>query len=145
MADTEIIRLRLTIEDPVPGVTYSLQDAASAPVDAKVATAAPLSFDVPVKVAPGPKFQGPFVRREGPERRFVYIAIGVQAGDAASPWSRRVKVDIHDLPAALLAAALSGQVLEARLPGRDAKGEPACATLKPAQGWRLVEAPSPCP
>lgn len=112
------IMLRITIEDPVLGVTYSLQDAESAPVGPVVATEAPLSFDVPIRVAPGPKFLGEFVGREGPERRFVYIAIGAQAGDQSSAWSRRVKRDIHDLPVDLLNEAIAGKVLACRLPGR---------------------------
>jgi hypothetical protein len=132
------ITLRVTIEDPVPGVAYSLQDGKSTPIGAVVATDGPLSFDVPVRIAPGPRFLGEFVRREGPERRFVYIAIGAQAGDHASPWSRRVKVDVHDLPAALLEQALAGAVLEGRLPGRAKDGGPSCATLKPLGGWRVV-------
>jgi hypothetical protein len=139
MPTGEVITLRLTIENPVPGVVYSLQDGNSAPVDAVVAEEAPLSFEVPVRVAAGPRFLGDFVRREGPERRFVYIAIGKQAGDASSHWSRRVKVDIHDLPAPLLERALAGAVLECRLAGRDAKGAPACATQKALGGWRVAE------
>lgn len=134
----QTITLRVTIEDPVPGVAYSLQDGKSTPVGAVVATDGPLSFDVPVRIAPGPRFLGEFVRREGPERRFVYIAIGAQAGDHASPWSRRVKIDVHDLPAALLEQALAGAVLEGRLPGRAKDGGPSCATLKPLGGWRVV-------
>lgn len=136
--DQTTITLRLTIDDPVPGVTYSLQDAKNLPVGAVVATAAPISFDVPVRVAPGPKFLGNFVRREGPQRRFIYIAIGGQAGDKSTHWSRRVKIDIHNLPAALLDKALAGQVLEAVLPGRDKDGGPACATQKPLKGWRVA-------
>jgi hypothetical protein len=139
MPTGQTITLRMTIEDPVPGVTYSLQDGASAPVGPVVATEAPLSFDVPVRVAPGPRFLGEFVRREGPQRRFVYIAIGGQAGDPASVWSRRVKVDIHDLPRELLEHALAGKVLEGRLPGRDKQGGPSCATLTPLNGWRLAD------
>lgn len=138
MAAGQAITLRITIEDPVPEVTYSLQDGKSAPVGPMVATDAPLSFDVPVRLAPGPKFLGEFVRREGPARRFVYIAIGGQAGDHASPWSRRIKLDIHDLPGALLEKALAGDILEARLPGRAKDGGPSCATLKPVGGWRVV-------
>ena len=138
MPTGQTITLRVTIEDPVPGVTYSLQNSKSAPVGAVVATEAPLSFDVPVRVAPGPRFLGEFVRREGPERRFVYIAVGGQAGDPASPWSRRVKVDIHELPVALLEKALAGEVLEGRLPGRDKDGGPSCATLKPLNGWGVT-------
>lgn len=139
MSKGEVVTIRLIIGDPVPGVTYSLQDQKSVPVDPVVAGESPLSFDVPVKIAPGPKFQGPFVRREGPERRFIYIAIGGQAGDHASPWSRRVKVDVHDLPAELLEKALAGRVLEARLAGRDKDGGPACATQRPLGGWRVAD------
>lgn len=138
MAAGQAITLRITIEDPVPEVTYSLQDGKSAPVGARVATDASLSFDAPVRLAPGPKFLGEFVRREGPQRRFVYIAIGGQAGDHASPWSRRIKLDIHDLPGALLEKALAGDILEARLPGRAKDGGPSCGTLKPVGGWRVV-------
>jgi hypothetical protein len=98
----------------------------------------PLSFDVPVHVAPGPRFLGEFVRSEGPARRFIYIAIGGQAGDASSPWSRRAKIDIHDLPAGLLEKALAGSVLEAHLPGRAKDGSPACATLHPLGSWKVT-------
>jgi hypothetical protein len=138
MAAGQAITLRLTIEDPVPGLAYSLQNKKSEPVGRVVAGSGPLSFDVPVRVAPGPRFLGEFVRSEGPTRRFVYIAIGLQAGDGSAPWSRRAKIDIHDLPPDLLQAALAGAVVEARLPGRDKAGGPACATLRRLTGWKAV-------
>jgi hypothetical protein len=137
MAAGETIILRLTIPDPVPGLAYSLQDKKSAPVGQVISGDGPLSFDVPVRVAPGPRFLGEFVRSEGPTRRFVYIAVGAQAG-GCSEWSRRAKIDIHTLPAELLAQALEGKVLEARLPGRDKDGGPACATLRPLGGWQVA-------
>lgn len=139
MAAGQQIILRLTIADPVPGVAYSLQNKKSEPVGMVVAGDRPLSFDVPVAVAPGPRFLGEFVRREGPARRFVYIAIGGQAGDAASPWSRRAKIDIQDLPADLLEKALAGKVVEIVLPGRAKDGTPACATLPALGSWRLAK------
>ena len=74
--------------------------------------APPLTFEFPIRIAAGPKFYGEQVRREGPERRFVYIAIGQQAGDQGSHWSRRMKIDIHDIPPALLAEAMKGKILE---------------------------------
>jgi len=47
------IRLRLVVEDPVPGVAHSLQDK-NQPVDARVsASGEPLCFDFPVRIAPG--------------------------------------------------------------------------------------------
>jgi hypothetical protein len=139
MATGQAITLRLTIPDPVPGVAYSLQTQKSEPVGAVLADGRPITFEVPVRVAPGPRFLGDFVRREGPERRFVYIAIGAQAGQRPSDWSRRAKIDVHDLPPELLEEALGGRVLEALLPGRDKAGGPACATLRPLGGWRLAD------
>lgn len=138
MAPGREIILRLTIDDPVPGVRYSLHDKKNQPVGALVAGAAPLSFDVPVRVAEGPRFLGEFVRSEGPNRRFVYIAMGAMAGDPAAGWSRRAKIDIHTLAPDLLARALAGAVLEARLPGRDKDGLPACATVRPLVPWRIA-------
>jgi hypothetical protein len=138
MAPGQSIALRLRIDDPVPGVAYSLQNKKGEPVGRLVAGDGPLSLDVPVLVAPGPKFYGDFVRAEGPSRRFVYIAIGEQAGQHPSEWSRRAKIDIHILSAELLEKALAGRVLEARLPGRDKNGGPACATLLPIGGWSVA-------
>lgn len=134
-----IITLRLRIGDPFPGVAYSLQNKKSEPVGQLIAGDEPISFDVPVRVAPGPKFTGDFVRSEGPTRRFVYIAIGEQAGQRPSEWNRRAKIDIHLLPAGLLVKALAGSVLEAILPGKAMDGGPACATLRPIEDWRVAE------
>lgn len=138
MAAGQVITLRLTIADPVPGVTYSLQDKKSVPVGPVTAGHGPLSFDVPVRLAPGPRFLGDFVRSEGPRRRFVYVAIGEQAGQKPCVWSRRAKIDIHLVSAALLKKARAGAVLEAVLPGRARDGGPACATLQPIGAWRAV-------
>ncbi|WP_207792023.1 DUF5990 family protein [Siccirubricoccus phaeus] len=131
--------MRLRIQDPFPGVAYSLQNKKSEPVGQVIAGDAPIAFDVPVRVAPGPKFQGDFVRSEGAVRRFVYIAIGEQAGQSPSAWSRRAKIDIHLLPAELLERALAGEILKAELPGKAKDGGPACATLRPIGDWRVAE------
>lgn len=65
------VTLRLTTADPVPGVAYSLQDKANAPVDPRIAGDGPISFDVPVTLSDDGRLTGPFVRREGPSRRFA--------------------------------------------------------------------------
>ena len=132
----ETVTLRLTIANPVPYLHYSLQDPKNVPVDIRISTDAPLSFDVPVTLRPDGKLAGPFVRREGKERRFVYIAIAGQAGQTDTPISRRAKIDVHDIPAALLKP---GAVLAADLPGRDKAGLPACATVRPLSPWRPVD------
>jgi len=136
VADTSIT-LRLTITDPVPGVRYSLQmdDAPHEPV---TATETPLSFEVPIRLSDDNRVLGPFVRREGKDRRFVYIRIGQSAGDHSTALNRRAKIDIHDIPPALLDKARAGAVLEVVLPGRGKDGRPACATVRPVKGWTAV-------
>ena len=132
MADT--VTLRLIIDDPVPGVRYSLQKD-DMPFEPRTAGEGPLAFEVPITLQPDGRMTGPFVRREGPVRRFVYIRIGTSAGDHAAAWSRRAKIDIHDIPKALL---VSDARLEVHRPGRGKDGSPACATVRPVIGWRPV-------
>lgn len=133
------MKMRIVIEQPVAGVAHSLQAKDETPLDAKSARAGEaLAFDFQVRVEPGPKFFGDQVRREGAARRFVYIRIGQLAGDPASPWSRRMKIDIHDLEEALLSgAAAGGGVIEMTVMGTGKDGTPACATVKPVRR-RLV-------
>lgn len=128
------VTLRLTIDDPVPGVRYSLQKD-DMPFEPATAGDDPLSFEVPITLHPDGRMAGPFVRREGPQRRFVYIRIGTSAGDHASVWSRRAKIDIHDIPASLLGP---GAVLEVHLPGRGKDGSPACATVRRLGEWKAA-------
>lgn len=128
------LTLRLTIADPIPGVRYSLQKD-DMPFQPVTAGDGPISFDVPINLAPDGRLLGPFVRREGPERRFVYIRIGILTGDHASPWTRRAKIDIHDIP---MAMRRDGATLEVVLPGRGKDGSPACATVRPTRAWRTV-------
>lgn len=135
---TETLTLRLNIGDPVAGLHYSLQDPKNVPVDIRISGGGPLSFDVPVTLRPDGKLAGPFVRREGKERRFVYIAIAGQAGQTdalGQRISRRAKIDVHDIPVDLIRP---GAVLAVDLPGRDKDGLPACATVRPLGPWRTV-------
>jgi hypothetical protein len=130
-ADQTPLRMRIVIENPVPGVLHSLQSKDGGPLEPRVsASGEPLAFDFAVRVAPGPKFFGDQVRREGPERRFVYIRIGQSAGDRASPWTRRMKIDIHDIEQALLDRAIGGGVVQITVNGSGTDGTPACATVR---------------
>lgn len=131
------IRLRLTIDDPVPGVRYSLQKD-DMPFEPVTAGDGPISFGVPITLHDDGRMTGPFVRREGKVRRFVYVRIGIAAGDHATTLNRRAKIDVHDIPAALLDAARAGKVLEVGLPGRGKDGTPACATVRSIRGWHIA-------
>lgn len=130
----DVMTLRLIIDDPVPGVRYSLQKD-DLPFEPRTAGEGPLAFELPVAVHPDGRLTGPFVRREGAERRFVYIRIGTSAGDHAAAWSRRAKINIHDIPNAL---RVPGARLEVHLPGRGKDGSPACATVRPVAAWKPV-------
>lgn len=142
MAQTDrgVIDLRIVIEQPVIGVLHSLQAKDESPLDPKQSREGEaLSFDFQIRVGPGPKFFGDQVRREGPVRRFVYIRIGQLAGDPSSPWSRRMKIDIHDIGSDLLDRAANGAgVIETTVVGTGKDGTPACATIRPT-GRRIVE------
>lgn len=131
---TDAVTLRLIIDDPVPGVRYSLQKD-DMPFEPLTAGDDPVAFELPVTLQPDGRITGPFVRREGPQRRFVYIRIGTSAGDHASGWNRRAKIDIHDIPKAML---VPGAVVEVHLPGRGKDGSPACATVRRTTMWRSV-------
>jgi hypothetical protein len=136
--DQTEISMRLVIETPVPGVAHSLQDKKSQPVDAKISkNGETLTFDFPIRIAHGPKFYGEQVRSEGPDRRFVYIGVGQGAGQKNTPWSRRMKIDIHTIPQALLDEAAKGKTLEAVINGTGKDGTPSCATVPP-KTWRAV-------
>jgi hypothetical protein len=129
----------IVIESPVAGVWHSSQSKDGHPLDPKVSKSGePLAFDFPIRVAPGPRFFGDQVRREGPVRRFVYIRVGQSAGDRASPWSRRMKIDIHDIGQDLLDRAVAtGRAIEISVNGTAKDGSPVCATVKPT-GRRLA-------
>ena len=130
-SDQTPIALRILIERPVPGVLHSLQSKDGMPLDPKRSIAGePLAFDLTAWIAPGPKFFGDQVRREGPVRRFVYIRIGKLAGDHASPWTRRMKIDIHDLDPQLLDEAARGGTLEITIDGTAKDNTSACATVR---------------
>ena len=137
-AEQTEIRMRILIEQPVIGVRHSLQSGDAGVLDPKVSIAGePLAFDFPIRIAPGPKFFGDQVRREGPVRRFVDIRIGTSADDHASPWSRRMKIDLHDIPQNLLDRAMRGGMIELRVNGTGKDGTPACTTV-PVTARRIV-------
>lgn len=135
-----MINMRIIIKRPVIGVLHSLQAKDESPLDPKCSREGEaLLFDFQVRMEAGPKFFGDQVRREGPLRRFVYIRVGQLAGDPSSPWSRRMKIDIHDIGNDLLdRAARGGGVIETTVIGTDKDGTPTCATVRPT-GRRIVQ------
>ncbi|MEI9982730.1 MAG: DUF5990 family protein [Aliidongia sp.] len=113
-ADAIDLALRIVIVDPVPGVALALQQgktgsAALIAPSSVSADAAAFDFTVVAAAKPGPspRLLGPFVQGP-PDKRFVYVCIGVYAGDATSPWSRRAKIPLTGLTWPLIEALKAG-------------------------------------
>lgn len=142
--ETEL-HLRIILEAPPPGVAYGLQKGKGSNFEVQQTQrskkGADLLFEFPVRAIEDarkePNLLGPYV--QGPTGgRFVYINIGVYAGQADSPWSRRIKVPLQGITSAMLAAARDGKrvTLTARVRGTAADGSPSAATVKTQDGWK---------
>jgi Family of unknown function (DUF5990) len=145
-ADQVDLALRIVIVDPVPEVALAMQRGKSGSAELiapSSASADAVGFDFTVAVARAeagqpPRLLGPFVQGP-PDGRFVYVCIGVYAGDAASPWARRAKIPLTGLTWPLIEGLKAGSRLEARIAGRARDGSPACASLPLLPpGWREV-------
>jgi hypothetical protein len=56
---------------------------------------------------------------------------GQLAGDCTSPWSRRMKIGIHDIDPLLLQQAVRAErAIELTINGTGADGTPVCATVE---------------
>jgi hypothetical protein len=140
MADA--VRFRIVLEAPPAGIDYGLQKGRGSiyeTVQTQRSRGGDLQFefDAEVKAAGTPAdFRGPFV--QGPAGgRFVYIDIGACAGQAGTPWSRRLKVPLGGIPAEMIRRAADGALLEASVAGTGRDGTPACASVKDFGGWRV--------
>jgi hypothetical protein len=76
-------------------------------------------------------------RREGPERRFAYIAVEA-GGQAVLAWSRRMKIDSRHAPIGDVRRGMKGRILEAVIVGSGKDGTPACATVPAKSGERWL-------
>ncbi|MDB4948450.1 MAG: hypothetical protein JWM27_1099 [Gemmatimonadetes bacterium] len=126
--------LRITVLGPPPGVAFAVQRGRDELLPPTRTTAAEVSFDFTVRVAPSstdgaPNFLGPFAQGT-PADRFVYVNSGQRAGDRNSPCDRRAKVRLAGITWEAIdrVAAEPGSVLEARIVGTARDGGPVCAS-----------------
>lgn len=136
------IALRITLVDPPLDVAFAMQHGRDQLHEATRATGATLSFDFTVRVRAATPlvFLGPFTQGP-PASRFVYVGSGTSAGDRLSCWTRRAKIPLVGITAALLRELEKnkGAVLEARIAGKSRDGGPACATVPLLDGgWRVA-------
>ena len=143
------LTLRVVLQEPPSGVDFGLQIGRGADyktVKKQGSHGKDLHFEFSVTVTAAnrkaaPDFRGPVV--QGPAgRRFVYIDIdiGTYAGQIDTPWSRRLKIPLIGITSEMIdRVSVDGRtVLEARVPGTGRDGGPACATVKPFDGWKTA-------
>lgn len=139
-----VVNCRIVLETPPPGVDYALQEGrglASEIVQTQRSHGSDLRFELTVGArATGSSldFRGPFI--QGPAGgRFVYICIGTCAGQADTPFSRRLKVPLTGITSDMIrrVSSAKGAVLETRVQGTGRDGTPACASVKDFGGWNL--------
>lgn len=138
------VRLRIVLVAPPAGVDFGIQEGKGndyRTIQKQRSKDADLAFEFTVIVKDNredglPNFLGPLA--QGPATgRFIYVDIGTYAGQSASPWGRRIKVPLGGICWEMIRKASTKLVLEARLPGTGNDGGPSCATLKPADGWKV--------
>lgn len=139
------LTLRIVLENPPPGVDFGIQKGSGnnyETVQTQRSIAKDLNFEFNVRVKNKdsvPVFLGPFVHGT-PKERFIYIDIGTAAGQLDSAWSRRLKIPLKEITPGILQQALlnSLAVFEARVQGTGKDAGPTCGTIKPFNGWKLV-------
>ena len=141
------VTFRIVLKAPPAGVLFGLQKGRGPgyeTIQAQRSTNGDLSFELsavarPAKRDAGPDFRGPCV--QGPAGgRFVYVDIGASAGQADTPWSRRLKVPLTGITWDQIERVTrdADAILETRVPGTGRDGTPACATVKPFPGWTVA-------
>jgi len=143
-AETECT-FQIRLEKPPVGIDFGLQKGhgnSYETIQKQRSANGDLYFDFSAKLKETPNaepdFLGPFV--QGPKGgRFVYIGIGTYAGEANSPWGRRLKIPLTGINSAMIGKLNKDSLLifVTTVPGTGKDGGPNCATVKPFAGWQV--------
>lgn len=137
------IPIRITIVQPVPGVTMQVQRGKDELVPPSEVSNDAISFDISVDVdlsPEAPNFLGKFA--QGPKgARFIYVNSGTYAGQEDTCWSRRAKISLMSITREQIEAVIasSGARLEASIFGKSGDGGPMCASVSILGGWKIVK------
>ena len=148
----EAVPFRILVIEPPRGVHFRLQIGKSPGKLLSPARSTPsaLTFEFNLRLGEPlshgrPRFLGPLTQGT-PEERFVYVNSGTLAGQPASCWTRRAKVHLSSIKAAMVKQVLAGErlVLQAQFEGTARDGGPACASVSLIGGfWQVIPALAP--
>jgi len=143
------ITLQIVLVKPTPGVDFALQNGSGnnyETIQKQRADSKDLSFNFTVKIKgdktkdESPKLSGSFV--QGPTNgKFVYIDIGTYAGQTHTHWARRLKVPLTGITWKDVDRLINDPnlIMRTTVPGTGKDGGPNCATVKPFDGWQVIE------
>lgn len=141
----ETVRLRITVVDPPPNISWALQLGRDELIKPTASTSSRVSFDFSVEAVAGDspgdiRLRGPAVQGK-PGARFVYLCVGAYAGQAGASASGRAKISLEGITRELLDGIKRKRsgVLEARFAGTGCNGGPSLATVPLlGDGWRIA-------
>ena len=143
------ITLQIVLLKPTPGVDFGLQKGSGnnyEVIQKQRSDSKDLSFNFAVKIKgdrvkdQSPKLSGSFV--QGPTNgKFIYIDIGTCAGQTGTPWSRRLRIPLTGITWKDIDQLIADPnlIMETTVPGTGKDGGPNCATVKPFNGWKIIE------
>jgi hypothetical protein len=140
------LTLKVILEKPPPGVDFGIQKGNGSKYDViqkQRSTSKDLIFEfaITVKFAKdlSPNFAGAIVQGT-PSDRFLYIDIGSYAGQSDTVWGRRLKIPLKGINSEMIDQLLNNQnvILETKVAGTGRDGGPNCGTVKPFDGWYII-------
>ena len=130
---------RVRVVNPLPGCAYALQQNDGSVDQVQVAGAEELLFtaSITLKLTPEDTFDPRGMYVHGPRQgRFLYLCSGTLAGDASSCWTRRAKVPLQGMEAAVpRVLEAMPPIIEASIAGQARDGGPACASVPLVALW----------
>ncbi|MES2279081.1 MAG: DUF5990 family protein [Bacteroidota bacterium] len=143
------LSLRIVLQKPPAGVDFGLQKGSGnnfQPVQIQRSGLQDLIFTLTIQIKGDkqkdelPGFVGPFAQGPVPNK-FIYLDIGTIAGQFNSCWSRRLKIPLTGITWDMVEQVKSNAdlCLETHVAGTAKDGGPNCATVKPFEGWKVIE------